>query len=355
MAEKRVIPADTFTSVMSLAKMGVPLLPEQFVLPPSQRPNPSLSLQPFIALPTIDVSSLNHPSRRSRVVDEVRVACKELGFFQVINHGIPPSVTHGALDSAAEFFNLPIEEKMQLFSENVHEPVRYSTSLNHDKDKVRFWRDFIKHYSNPISTWIDRWPSNPPCYKENMGTYAKALQVLQKQLIEVVFESLGLHNDYLHEDIEEGSQVMAVNFYPVCPEPNLVLGLPPHTDYGTLTILLQSCPGLDIMDHDKKWHPIPANEGTLIVQLGDQMEVMSNGKYKSVIHQATVNAEKKRFSIASLHSLGLQKKVGPAMELVNEKNPACYKEGSFGGFLDHILKNDLTAKEKYIDTLKNKP
>lgn len=82
-----------------------------------------------------------------------------------MNHGIPASVVKGSLDAAKEFFNLPAEEKMHHMSDNVHEPVRYGTSMNHAKDKVHFWRDFIKQYSHPISTWIHLWPTNPPTYR----------------------------------------------------------------------------------------------------------------------------------------------------------------------------------------------
>ncbi|GKD56945.1 flavanone 3-dioxygenase 3-like protein, partial [Tanacetum coccineum] len=93
-----------------------------------------------------------------------------------------------------------------------------------------------------------------------MGSYADAMHTLQKLLMEVILESLGLNANYLHEDIEEGSQVLAVNCYPSCPEPDFALGMPPHTDYGTLTILNQSHQGLEIMDHDKKCHSVPFNE-----------------------------------------------------------------------------------------------
>lgn len=81
------------------------------------------------------------------------------------NHGIPQSVMKGALDCASDFFNLPAEEKMKLESGDVHTPVRYGTSMNHVKDEVRFWRDFIKHYSDPISDWVHLWPTNPPDYR----------------------------------------------------------------------------------------------------------------------------------------------------------------------------------------------
>lgn len=90
--------------------------------------------------------------------------------FQVINHGINLLGITDAIDAAAEFFDLPQEAKIPLASANVHEPVRYGTSLNHLKDKVHYWRDFIKHYSHPISTWIDLWPSNPSCYRYILQT-----------------------------------------------------------------------------------------------------------------------------------------------------------------------------------------
>lgn len=187
-----------------------------------------------------------------------------------------------------------------------------------------------------------------------MGTYVKEVQVLQEQLMEAVLESLGLNADYLKKEIEGGSQVAAVNCYPPCPEPELALGMPPHSDFGSLTILLQSCPGLQIMDHNKNWLSVPIVEGALIVQVGDQIEVMSNGKYKSVVHRVTLAKEKNRLSIACLHSLALDKKMGPAPKLVDEQHPKSYKFFSFKEFLDFISSNDFT-KGRFIDTLKINP
>ncbi|XP_071686567.1 flavanone 3-dioxygenase 3-like [Rutidosis leptorrhynchoides] len=342
----------SFTSVTALVQKCKENIPEQYILPPIQRPNLSLIDHVSSSLPLIDLSMMNHPTHRSQLINDIHAACKNLGFFQVINHGIPTSIVEGSLDAAEEFFNMPSDEKICFASANVHDPVRYGTSMNHGLDKVFYWRDFIKHYANPLSEWIHLWPSNPPIYKEKMGSYAKAAHILQKQLMELVLESLGLNMNYLHDDIEHGSQVIAVNCYPSCPEPDLALGMPPHTDYGTMTILNQNQQGLEIMDHDKKWHSVPYVEGALIVQLGDQLEVMSNGRYKSTPHRAILNMQKKRISIASLHSMQLDKKVGPAPELVDEQHPVAYKEGSFGGFLDFISVKSL-SEGKYIDTLKN--
>jgi isopenicillin N synthase-like dioxygenase len=144
---------------------------------------------------------------------------------------------------------------------------------------------------------------------------------------------------------------MAVNCYPACPEPEMALGMPPHSDFSSLTILLQSSKGLQIMDCNKNWVCVPYIEGALIVQLGDQVEVMSNGIYKSVIHRVTVNKEVKRLSFASLHSLPLHKKISPAPKLVNPNNAPAYGEFSFNDFLNYISSNDF-IQERFIDTIK---
>ncbi|KAI4356622.1 hypothetical protein L6164_000631 [Bauhinia variegata] len=341
--------ATSFTSAMTLEQSRVSTIPQRYVFPPSQRPESNLPVA--ATLPVIDLSLLHDQSLRDQTFREIQIACKEFGFFQVVNHGIDQSVMNDALETASKFFDLPNEEKMRLFSGDVHKPVRYGTSLNHTRDEVYCWRDFIKHYSHPISDWIQMWPANPTCYRKKMGKHSMAIQGLQKQLLRVIFESLGLNPEFLREEIEEGQQTLAVNCYPACPEPGLTLGIPPHSDFGSITILLQNSAGLEIKDHNNSWVPVPYVEGALIVQLGDQMEVLSNGKYKSVVHRATVNAEDKRLSIASLHGFGLETKVGPAPELVNENHPKAYKEFSFREFLDFISRNDF-AKGRFLDTLK---
>ncbi|KAL8062364.1 hypothetical protein ABFX02_02G142000 [Erythranthe guttata] len=354
---EEIVKNTSFTSAMAVSLTGRRNVPERYILPLPHRPaltdrNPMqqhcFSTKP---LPVIDLSSLDNPLLRSRLIGQVSLACKEFGFFQVINHGIPVSLTKEALDVAKEFFDLPNETKMRLASDDVCKPVRYGTSLNHVKDKVQYWRDFIKHYSHPISTWIDSWPSDPPTYKKKMGNYTKAINDLHKKLMEVIFESLGLKRDYLQKEIEQGSQITAVNYYPSCPEPSLALGLPPHTDYGLLTILLQNQEGLQIKDKIGNWHCVPAIKEGLVVQLGDHMEVLTNGRYRGVVHRAVLNSEKNRISIANIQTLSMDTKVGPASELVDDEYSVMYEEASFRDFLKFVSENDVLER-RYIDTLR---
>ena len=188
-----------------------------------------------------------------------------------------------------------------------------------------------------------------------MGKYAVEVRKLALELMGAITESLGIGPAYLDNKMEEGMQVMAANCYPACPQPELALGLPPHSDYSCLTILLQSSQGLEIMDADDgTWLAVPKLEGALEVHLGDHLQVLSNGLYKSVVHRATLNGERTRISVASFHSLGMDEKMETAEELVDEQHPKGYKASSFGDFLKFLSANNIGEGKSFIETLKIK-
>lgn len=189
-----------------------------------------------------------------------------------------------------------------------------------------------------------------------MGKYTKEVQKLAITVLGLITEVLGIGPEYLTNKMEEGMQVMVANCYPPCPEPDLALGLPPHSDYSVLTILLQSSPGLQIWEDSGErpgWKIVPHTRGVLQVNIGDHLEVLSNGLYKSGMHRAAVNSERSRISIVSLHSMGMDEKMKTAEKLVDEKHPKRYKGSSFRDFLNFLVENDIIAGYKtFIETLR---
>ncbi|XP_043697846.1 2-oxoglutarate-dependent dioxygenase 21, chloroplastic [Telopea speciosissima] len=268
----------------------------------------------------------------------------------------------GTLTSVSDFFDLPAGEKNKFMSRDVHKPVRYSTSLPDGVDNsagVQFRRFFLKHYAHPLDKWVGSWPAKPPHYREQMGRYCVEVQKVAIEVMGAITESLGLSPTYLSKKMEPGTQVMAVNSYPPCPHPDMTLGLPPHTDYSCITILLQSCSGLQVMvpeGDNNTWKLVPEGvQGTLQVHVGDHLEVLSNGLYKSVIHRVTLNSQRTRFSLASLHSLAIDEKMECAEELVDEQlRPRGYKGSSFRDFLNFLSANDIAKGQSFIETLKIK-
>jgi isopenicillin N synthase-like dioxygenase len=194
----------------------------------------------------------------------------------------------------------------------------------------------------------DKWHT-----REKMGEYAVETQRVSMQLMEAILQGLGLGPSYLQEKLEGGVQFVALNNYPQSSAKKAdKIGLAPHSDYGFLTILLQSSPGLEVMHHeDDAWTSVPAIPGALHVHVGDHLEVLSNGQLKSLVHRAVLNPNESRISIASIHGLSMDEEVHCAEELVDEHHPKMYRGSSFQDFLDFLPAN-MNRYKRYVESLR---
>ena len=113
--------------------------------------------------------------------------------------------------------------------------------------------------------------------RDNLETYSAGLKKLAIQIVELMANALNVDSKEIRELFGEGVQSMRMNYYPPCPQPELVMGLNPHTDGGSLTILLQlnEVEGLQIKI-DGSWIPIKPLPNAFIVNLGDMMEVINH-------------------------------------------------------------------------------
>ncbi|OIW01475.1 hypothetical protein TanjilG_19401 [Lupinus angustifolius] len=342
----------TLPVALSPQESGLSYVPEAYLIP-------SLGKRgsvPKAHIPVIDIAALRSDSgeERSRVTQEIKHACLRWGFFQVVNHGMTEPVLDDALSACLKFFESPQEAKQKYLSTNVFNPTRYSTGLKTANDSVQFWRMFLKHYGTPLSKWAETWPEDPSDYREKMGNFLEEFKRVSLDVIPAVIESLGVNPTKLTEKFKEGMDVVTVNCYPPCPQPELALGLPPHTDFGCVTILHQSDHGLEVFDEeDQTWKSVPAVPGALQVHIGDQFEALSNGIYKSVLHRATLNNVKTRISIAVQYSLDVDEQIHTAEELIDDEHPRKYKPSSLREFLNFLSRTDVAASGKnYGETLK---
>ena len=250
-----------------------------------------------------------------------------------------------------EFFHLPSEEKMRYFSTDPKSPMRYGTSFNVKQDKILNWRDFIRYSYRPLEEMMPLCPDKPHDFREVNAEYCTQIQKLAKTLLSAISESLGLSTQYINEAFGVHSQYMAYNFYPACPNPDLTLGLPGHSDPGGLTILMQDeVGGLQVL-HEDRWvavHPVPH---TLVVNLGDQLQILTNDMYKSMEHRVVVNSNNERMSVATTYGPSMDSLIAPAPHLLDSSNPAIYKGCVYGEFLDTLESGSLNRKG-VLDSLK---
>ncbi|KZV26187.1 hypothetical protein F511_06354 [Dorcoceras hygrometricum] len=340
--------------VKRLYENGIQHVPGKYILPENDRPNEkSRSPRLNLKLPEIDCAQLNGPNR-DRVLASLAYACENYGFFQLTNHGIPEEIINNMSDVSKRFFELPFADREKYMSSDMRSPVRYGTSFNQINDEVFCWRDFLKLVCDPQPDVLSHWPCAPIDFKEPGVAYAKATKLLFLSLVRAILESLGIRNrddDGILEELENGSQILVINCYPPCPEPELTVGMLPHSDYGFLTLLLQDeIRGLQI-HHRDQWVTVEPVPGSLVVNVGDHLEIFSNGRYKSVLHRVLVNSNSYRISLASLHSLSFNRKVQPSSILISQSNPRRYEGTDFSSFLEFVESSDGT-KKNFIESRK---
>ncbi|KAF6166823.1 hypothetical protein GIB67_005699 [Kingdonia uniflora] len=295
-------------------------------------------------IPSIDLSLLTspYPDQRFKIVKQLGEACRDWGFFMVINHGVPESLMQGMLDACQSFFDLTEEEKLEFAGKHVLDPIRCGTSFNASEEKVFFWRDFLKVFVHPEF----HAPSKPVGFRDISLEYCKRTREVAAELLKGISESLGLEECYINKTLEldSGFQILTVNLYPPCPQPELAMGMPPHSDHGLLTLLIQNEIGGLQLKHKGKWIHVNALPNSFLVNTADHIEILSNGNYKSVVHRAVVNDKCTRISLAVTHGPSLETVVTPASELIDNESPAAYRGMKYKDYLELQQSNNLHDK-----------
>ncbi|ERM97315.1 hypothetical protein AMTRI_Chr04g183840 [Amborella trichopoda] len=315
--------------VQSIASRTLDTIPSKFIRPESERPD----VGRIGRAPQLPVIDLSNPDQESLVQDMAKAA-QEWGIFQIINHGIPQQVVEELQRVGKEFFELPQVEKERIARNSASPALEgYGTQLQKDLQGKLSWVDFLFHNIWPPSRInFDKWPKKPASYTASNEEYAKHLQNVVDKLLGTLSLGLGIEEEVLKKSLggDEFVYLLKINYYPPCPRPDLTLGVVAHTDMSALTVLVPNdVPGLQVCKDDQ-WFIADYIPNALIVHIGDQIEILSNGKYKSVLHRTTVNKEKARMSWPVFCSPPDECMIGPLPHLTDEtNNPPKYKTKSF--------------------------
>ncbi|KAL8142817.1 hypothetical protein V2J09_015849 [Rumex salicifolius] len=336
--------------VQELARNSKSAIPQRFIRDVTERPSLTTStvLSSYSTIPVLDLSIIFSSDHDQSLLEISKLAasCKDWGFFQVVNHGVDESLLENMEKLAMEFFMLPLEEK-QRYSMAPGTVQGYGQAFIFSEDQKLDWCNMFALGLEPKSSRIPAlWPNNPEAFSGMIEAYSKEIRKICKKVMEGIALSLGLKTEIFEEIFGYSVQAMRMNYYPPCPKPDEVLGLSPHSDGSGITVLQQgNTVGLQIL-RDGEWVSVDPIKNALVINIGDTVEVLTNGRYKSVEHRAVTHRDKDRLSIVTFYAPSYESELGPIDELVDDDNPCKFRRYNHGEYSKHYVTNKLQGKKR---------
>ena len=272
------------------------------------------------------------PGARERTARELRHALEEVGFFIIVNHGVPRPLIEATFAEARRFHDLPLEAKMAVrmneHNNGYMSMGRYAvwTSDVNANDQPDLNEAFFIKRERPADDPLlrsgrrfvgpNRWPDGLPGFREAVLAYTDAVDALGRRLLPACAVALDLAPDFFDAAFAESQFSFRLSHYPPVPAAPNQFGIAPHTDANFLTFLAQTeIPGLEVRLPDGGWLPVPYVPDSFAVNSGDMMHRWTNGRFKSTPHRAVPPVGRHRYAIPFF--------LGPHIDTVIACLPTC--------------------------------
>ncbi|KAF3434297.1 hypothetical protein FNV43_RR25400 [Rhamnella rubrinervis] len=345
-------------SVQELAKDSNLTLPSRYIQRDDDQPlisddDHALNLADH-QIPVIDFHKLlsEQSNGSDSELEKFHLACKEWGFFQIVNHGVSSSLLEKTKTEVQNIFNLPLEEKKKYW-QTPGDFEGFGQNFVVSEEQKLDWCDVFVLTTLPIHMRKPHiFTKIPSTFRETMVNYSMEVKELERSVTTQIERALKLKDKEVTELFEGGMQASRLNYYPPYPQPDKVIGLTPHSDASGLTILLQigDVEGLQVKNNGK-WIPVKPLPNAFIVNIGDILEMITNGEYRSIEHRATINSQRERLSIATFCNPNFGAEIGPAQTLITDKSPAKYRRLGTPEYFSGFFSRKLDSKS-YIESMK---
>jgi len=273
------------------------------------------------AIPLIDFS--NFIQNKFAIAKQVNEACLQHGFFYVAGHGVSPFLQNRLSLVSENFFALPEKEKMQiamhkagkawrgyfpLNSEltsgkpDLKEGIYFGTELDHDDTRVQ--QGIPLHGANLF-------PVNPTGFKQAVLEYMDAVTNVGHLVMKAISLSLQLEEDYFFKKYNQDPLILFRIFHYPPQKSQMQWGVGEHTDYGLLTILKQDDTGGLQVKTTTGWMEAPPIENTFVCNIGDMLERLTGGLYRSTPHRVMNTSGKDRYSFPLFFDPGFDTRIEP--------------------------------------------
>lgn len=287
----------------------------------------------FTSIPVIDVHALvaGSASRRDAVVAELGRAAREVGFAQIVGHGIDPVLITALRNAAERFFARPHDEKMQVYIGNssnhrgyvpAGEEVFAGATPDHKEaydlsiDLPADHPDYVA--GNPL-LGPNQWPDLDG-FTEPVSAYYDAVFGLGRLLLRAFAETLGEPPDLFDRHVTTPPAQLRMIHYPYDPSAADRPGIGAHTDYEVFTLLLPTAPGLEVVNAEGTWIDVPYRDDAFVLNIGDLLEIWTNGIFTATSHRVRKVA-RERYSFPLFFNVDYNTWVEPLDRFVGADGP----------------------------------
>ena len=240
----------------------------------------------------------------ARFADELGRSFERYGFAVLSDHDLKPEVIDQALDDARAFFALPEAEKMQSRIAGAHgqrgyTPFGVETAKGAEHfDLKEFWHvgrelpaghRFRDHMPDNV------WPERPPQFREHLLAFYDALDALGVRILRAIARRLRLDDDFFAPTVDYGNSVLRLLHYPPVGEAGPHVRAGAHEDINVITLLLGAEEaGLELLDKDGSWLPVNPPPGSIVINIGDMLQRLTNHVLPSTSHRVVNPAPERR-------------------------------------------------------------
>jgi len=289
-------------------------------------------------IPNLDLAPLfaRDETGRAHLVEQIRKACLETGFFYMHNSCVASKTIIDTLKVMQKFFPEPDEGPVKQAVHNrfagemkgwgpmFGEPAYQKGTVAH-VESFDIGQELREEQYRELGIDPNIWPEIPG-FRETVLRYNREVTELGRALATVFSELLGMDRDFINLNSgEKAPRTMRLLHYPANPAPSddRNVGISAHTDFECFTIMNQTAAGLELTDVNGNWCKAPSDIGSFTVILGDMIERFSNGHFKATGHRVA-NTDWTRYSMILFFAVDGDYEVAPLPQFTSSDNPTCY-------------------------------
>lgn len=315
----------------------------------------------FTELPRIDMRRIysDNVDERKELAKEVGVACRDVGFFMAVNHGVDEQLLDDTFDAVKQYFDLPMDVKMECHNQKTEKFRGYEAYLEGKldpstrgdlKEGFLMGEDATDPEQNrqirpETSKPRNQWPLHPSAlfFRPAIYRYYNAMFEFSKRMLTIFALALDLDEHFFDEiTTEPMTNVRAVHYPPQDRDDDVGIGA--HTDFCWFTLVCQSMtqlPALEVLNGNGIWVPVTPEKNTFVVNVADFLKLVTGGSWQSTVHRVRNMGGEERYSMPFFFSPNEDGKVKVLEQF--RKPGEIYEEIIVGEYFQKRLDVDRTT------------